>query len=62
MCGGSNARQEDINKIESEGSDDVCNNGLILQPGDDGTHSETTENAGLREQLGQEDCRREDRG
>ena len=33
---------------------------LPLQCGDGGTDRETTEAAGLREQLGQEDCRNEE--
>ena len=54
--GGSNGRHKDIKEIEREGSDVVCNAGLPLQSGDSGTDRETTEAAGLREQLGQVDC------
>ena len=35
--GGGNGKQKDINKIEREGSDVVCNTGLPLWFGDGGT-------------------------
>ena len=46
--GGSNGRQKDIKKIEREGSDSMCNAGLLFWSANGGTDRETiTEAVGL---------------
>ena len=42
---GSRGGSKEIKKIESEGSDVVCNTGLPLRSGDGGTDRETTTDA-----------------
>ena len=60
--GWSNGRQKDIKEFEREGFY-VCNTGLPLRSGDGGTDRDTTtEAAGLREQVGKEDCTSEEGG
>ena len=61
--GGSNGRQRDFKVIEREGSDVMCNAGLPFRSGDGSIERETpTEAAGLRKELGQQDCRSEEGG
>ena len=58
----SGGREKYIREIEREGSDLKCNTGLLLLSGKMALTEKTTEAAGLREQLGQEDCGGEEGG